>query len=146
LEYKKRGYELVAANFFNKKGLRKGEIDVIVKNKELIIFIEVKTRSQNYGRYGTAVESVSVYKQAKLLTALKLFLLRNQKFAALRPQVDVCAIIIHNVDNLILAQDKPKKYLSPHNSDPVSYLAHKTHIDKPLYSVTIIANGVEDAN
>ena len=33
-EYKKRGYRIVVANFFNKKGLRKGEVDFIAKNKQ----------------------------------------------------------------------------------------------------------------
>ncbi len=33
-EYRRRGYKILAANFFNRKGLRFGEIDFIAKDKE----------------------------------------------------------------------------------------------------------------
>lgn len=97
--YKQKGYEIIGENVYNKKGLRKGEIDFIAKDKKKIIFVEVKTRSKKDGRFGTAEESVNSFKQVKLLKAVKLYLLRNQKYLNLQPQIDVCVIEHNPLDN-----------------------------------------------
>lgn len=40
-----QGYEIITTNFFNKRGYKFGEIDIIARNKrEQIIFVEVKAR------------------------------------------------------------------------------------------------------
>lgn len=91
-EYQVRGYEILAANFFNRKGKRLGEVDFIAKNRESLVFVEVKTRAQGESRFGTGAEAVDVYKQKKLLKAVKLFLLSHQEYAGLRPQIDVCLV------------------------------------------------------
>src|SRR5690242_9290813 len=70
--YKEKGFEIIGTNVYNKKGVRKGEIDFIAKSKEKIIFVEVKTRSVHSSRmFGTAEESVNWSKQLKLLKAVK---------------------------------------------------------------------------
>ncbi len=134
LEYKKRGYKIVAANFFNKQGLRKGEIDFIAADKKSVVFVEVKTRSNANGKFGTAEESVNQFKQIKLLKAVKLFLLKYPSYQKLVPSVDVCVILIENFNTLKLVQTKPDKYLA------------NTSLDKVGYSAKIIANAVEDWN
>jgi putative endonuclease len=97
--YKEKGYEIIGANVYNKKGLRKGEIDFIAKDKQKIIFVEVKTRSALTSKFGTAEESVNMFKQLKLLKAVKLYLLQNQNYLNLQPQIDVCAVEYNEVDN-----------------------------------------------
>ena len=97
-EYKKRGYKIIAANFFNKKGLRLGEIDFIATDAKTIVFVEVKTRSSRLGKFGTPEESVNVFKQRKILKAVKLFIISHQKYAAFNPRIDVCVIIASAVD------------------------------------------------
>ncbi len=97
-EYKQRAYSIIAANFFNKKGLRLGEIDFIAKNKSQIIFVEVKTRSSAESKFGTAAESVNVFKQLKILKAVKVFLQRHPKYQTLQPQIDVCIISYNELD------------------------------------------------
>lgn len=89
-EYKIRGYEILAANFFNRKGKRLGEADFIARDKTSLVFVEVKTRGMGQGRFGTGAEAVDIYKQRKILKAVKVFLLSHQEFQALRPQIDVC--------------------------------------------------------
>ena len=42
-----------------------GEIDFIAKNKDAIIFVEVKTRTEGVDKFGKGVESVNIYKQQK---------------------------------------------------------------------------------
>lgn len=132
LEYKNRGYKIVAANFFNKKGKRLGEIDFIAQGKEEVIFVEVKTRTEEKGFHGTPQESVDHFKQVKLLKAVKIFLQKYPEYQKFRPQIDVCVIIIPHTDPLYLAEFKPAKYLVPGG------------VDKLPHSATIIANAVED--
>ena|SRR5665213_2662575 len=98
-EYKKRGYKIIAANFFNTKGLRLGEVDFIAKNKSSIIFVEVKTRSSQEGRFGTAADAVNVFKQQKLLKAVHMYLAKNPELRELVPQIDVCVVLLSGVDN-----------------------------------------------
>lgn len=97
-EYKKLGYRIIAANEFNRHGKRLGEIDFIAKNKEKIVFVEVKSRSEQSGKYGSGAEAVNVYKQQKLLRAVKMYLLSNPEFQKLMPQIDVCLVKLDEVD------------------------------------------------
>ncbi len=97
--YRKRGFVIVAENAVNARGKRIGELDLVVKNRDTIIFVEVKTRSQPDSRFGSARESVSVYKSRKLLKMAKLFLVRHPQYLILRPQIDICLVIPNNLDN-----------------------------------------------
>jgi len=97
-EYKKLGYKIIAKNEFNKKGKRLGEIDFIAKNKESVIFVEVKTRTSGADKFGKGVESVDIYKQRKILRAVKMYLLRKPKMADFKPQIDVCLLEYSEVD------------------------------------------------
>lgn len=97
-EYKSRGYEILAANFFNRKGKRLGEVDFVARGKSTIIFVEVKTRTANTSRFGTGAEAVDFFKQRKLLKAVKLFLQSHQEYANLQPQIDVCLVEQNPVD------------------------------------------------
>ena len=47
-KYKKHGYKILTANDYNKKGKRLGEIDFIAKNKDKLVFVEVKTRTARH--------------------------------------------------------------------------------------------------
>ena len=43
---KRNGYEILERNWFNKKGKRLGEIDIIAQTSDrMIVFVEVKTRT-----------------------------------------------------------------------------------------------------
>ncbi len=97
-EYKRQGFEIIASNFFNRKGLRLGEVDLVAAGKGKIIFVEVKTRKAVQGRFGSAAEAVDAYKQKKLLKAVKLFLQQNPKWQSFQPQIDVCEIIMNALD------------------------------------------------
>lgn len=97
-EYKKKGFKIIASNFFNIKGLRKGEVDFIATNADQIVFVEVKTRHGQENKFGSGVEAVDIYKQTKLLKAVKIFLLQNPKYFDLRPRIDVCVIEFSQID------------------------------------------------
>jgi putative endonuclease len=97
-EYKKLGYTIIAANEYNKKGKRLGEIDFICKNKNAIVFVEVKTRTVGVDKFGKGAEAVDIYKQRKILAAVKMYFLRNQKYTNLQPQIDICIVDYTEVD------------------------------------------------
>ncbi len=65
---KKNGYKIVKRNYKNKIG----EIDIIAKNKEDLIFVEVKTRSSD--KFGTPAEAVTYYKKRKIVNCAKFYL------------------------------------------------------------------------
>lgn len=56
----KLGYKIIARNYRNKIG----EIDIIAKDKETLVFVEVKTRSSN--KFGYGREAVNYKKQMKI--------------------------------------------------------------------------------
>ncbi len=97
-EYKKRGFKIIAANEYNKKGKRLGEIDFIAIDSKSIVFVEVKTRTSGVDKFGKGVEAVDIYKQRKLLAAVKMYFLRNQKYQHLQPQIDVCLMEYSDFD------------------------------------------------
>ncbi|MBR5900158.1 MAG: YraN family protein [Clostridia bacterium] len=87
--YKKllgRAGEVRAANFLKKKGLeiietnyktRVGEIDIIAKDKNAIVFIEVKTRSDD--GYGAPAEAVDRKKREKYFKTATEYLVKNEQ-------------------------------------------------------------------
>ena len=75
---KKKGYKILEQNYRNKLG----EIDIIAKDKDTIVFVEVKARKSRY--YGHAKWAVTPKKQKKV-SMVALFYLKatcqNQKKA-----------------------------------------------------------------
>lgn len=97
-EYRKQGYKIVGTNIFNKRGLRLGEIDFIVKNKTSLVFVEVKTRTAGADKFGTGQDAVNIFKQRKILKAVKVFLGQHKDLQTLRPQIDVCLVEVTDLD------------------------------------------------
>ncbi len=68
----KRNYKIIDENFYT----REGEIDIIAKNDNQIVFIEVKTRLSN--KYGLPEEAVNQNKKEKIRqSGLKYFELKQ---------------------------------------------------------------------
>lgn len=64
----KQGLQLITQNF----RCRLGEVDLIMRDQEHIVFVEVRSRSRI--DYGTPIESVTVRKQTKILKTSIYFL------------------------------------------------------------------------
>lgn len=68
---KNKGYEIIENNFYTKIG----EIDIISKINNYIVFVEVKTR--NNLEYGTPAMAVDLVKKRHIKNAAKIFLQIN---------------------------------------------------------------------
>jgi putative endonuclease len=65
---KRKGYKLVERNY----RCAAGEVDLIVLDRRVIVFVEVKTRT-GHG-FGTPLEAVQPRKQRKMMRAAQFFL------------------------------------------------------------------------
>ena len=74
----RQGLVVVARNFRT----RRGEIDVIVRDRDTLVFVEVRKRSKD--SYGGALASVTRAKQRRLIVAAQIFLQRYRMPPACR--------------------------------------------------------------
>lgn len=66
--YRKQGFDIVAANYRT----RMGEVDLIVSNQKVLVFVEVKTRGR--GALAPGRCSVTKAKQRRVIAAAKAYL------------------------------------------------------------------------
>lgn len=83
-DLKKKGWKIVAAGF----RCRMGEIDLIVQNRDFLVFVEVKLRKND--KFGQAAAFVDHNKQRKLRAAAEYYLLRHP--TQLQPRFDVAEV------------------------------------------------------
>jgi putative endonuclease len=77
VEYlKKAGYKIVETNF----SVKAGEIDVIAKDKDYLVFVEIKFRRTS--EYGPPAEAVVKKKQNKIIKSALLYLKMNRIIGA----------------------------------------------------------------
>ena len=83
-----QGYEFIAANWRRPYG----ELDLIMRDGDTLVFIEVKTRRGE--RFGSAEESVPRAQVSRLLRAAESFLGEEPEFAGLFWRVDLMAVTL----------------------------------------------------
>ena len=104
---KKLGYEIIEKNYRNKMG----EIDIIAKDKNEIVFIEVKTRCQKI--YGSPSEAVDRRKKRHIYHVAEFYLIINKLENAFCriDGIEVCfkdeKIFVKHIKNSV--QDRPFK-------------------------------------
>ena len=81
---RKKHYKLVAAGYRS----RFGEIDLIVKDRKFLVFVEVKLRKN--GSFAQAMEYVDRHKQDRLRVTASIYLSQNP--TKLQPRFDVVEI------------------------------------------------------
>jgi putative endonuclease len=69
----KKGYQIVDRNF--RKGY--GEIDIVATHNNVLVFVEVKTRTTNL--YGGAIEAISYQKLQKLIRTCQYYKMLHPK-------------------------------------------------------------------
>jgi len=84
----KKKYRLISMNYRS----RFGEIDLIVSNREYLVFVEVKLRKSD--KFAGAYEHVDLRKQNRIRTTAEIFLSEYQ--TDLQPRFDVVEIYAPN--------------------------------------------------
>lgn len=69
---KKKGYKIIERNF---RADKFGEIDIIVKNKDELIFVEVKTKTDE--QFGSPEEEFTYQKKKKMYRAIQNYLFKK---------------------------------------------------------------------
>lgn len=92
---KKKGYCILKQNYRN----RFGEIDLICKEDNIIVFVEVKSRYSSL--YGSPLESVTYSKQKQIINLCKFYITLN-KLHQYNCRFDVIEIILNTKDNSFL--------------------------------------------
>lgn len=82
----KQGLKFISRNF----RVKGGEIDLIMRDKNVWVFIEVKLRSKQ--THGNAVEMVDSFKQSRIIRAATFFLLQNKLYNSAFCRFDVVGI------------------------------------------------------
>ncbi|MBW1758807.1 MAG: YraN family protein [Deltaproteobacteria bacterium] len=83
---KKQGYSILELNYRTKLG----EIDIIAKDKDTIVFVEVKARKSN--SFGNPKFAVT-YKKQKKISMVALYYLKSTKQSNSKARFDVVSII-----------------------------------------------------
>jgi putative endonuclease len=78
-----KGLRLVTRNYHSPYG----EIDLIMQDKDEIVFIEVRSKKQSY--YGSAIESIDKIKQRKVLKSASYYLQRHKVLHTTNCRFDV---------------------------------------------------------
>ncbi len=99
-KYKTNGYKLLERNYIFPKGKQVGELDLVFTKEQELVFVEVKTRSNN--SYGGPFEAVDQSKQRKLVQTAKLYLQLHPKFSGYDYRIDVAAVDIDNFQNPVI--------------------------------------------
>ena len=82
-------YKIIKTNFHSPYG----EIDIIAKDCDTLVFIEVKTRSTDLD---SALNSISISKRKKISKTASYFLSKNHSYEDMFTRFDVIIILISN--------------------------------------------------
>ena len=61
-----KGYQIIETNYQNKSGIKIGEIDIIAKEKDELVFVEVKTREMKKYQNTLPEENITCRKIKKM--------------------------------------------------------------------------------
>ncbi|MGB5156781.1 YraN family protein [Desulfobacterium sp. N47] len=85
LYLKKHGYKIIEQNYRTKLG----EIDIIAKEKNTLVFVEVKSR--NTGHFGSPKYAITPKKMRKI-SMVALYFLKETKQSGVKARFDVVSI------------------------------------------------------
>ena len=68
---KKRGYKIIARNYRTKMG----EIDIVAKDGEYTVFVEVRLRKRN--AFGSPADTIDRRKQQKIIKTAQMYAVKN---------------------------------------------------------------------
>ena len=84
---KKQKYKILKTNYKNQIG----EIDIIAKDKDYLVFVEVKTRMSS--AFGDPLEAIDEEKQFKIRNVATMYLMKNKLLDKVPIRFDAIAIL-----------------------------------------------------
>lgn len=92
---KDKGYKIIECNYTNNVG----EIDIIAKQNDVIVFVEVKFRSSS--QFGLPREAVGEWKQNKIRRVASLYLISKEmeNFEVRFDVIDILDNVITHIEN-----------------------------------------------
>ena len=99
---RKKGYKIIEKNYTTKIG----EVDLIALYGDLLVFIEVKTRSST--AYGNPGDAVDYFKQKKYVLLAKEYLMVKKEYREKPIRFDVVEILngeINHIESAFFADD-----------------------------------------
>ena len=94
---KGKGYEIMERNY----RAYKGEIDIIARDKNYLVFVEVKYRAKN--SFGYSAEAVGVHKQKIIYRVAESYLMLHNEDLNKPCRFDVIAIDNNEINHIINA-------------------------------------------
>jgi len=97
----KQNYEIIEKNFY----CRQGEIDIVAKKDEYIVFVEVKTRTNS--AFGNPSEAVGSFKQKHMYKSAKYYLYKRRqldafvRFDVIEVYITKNKVYIHHIRQII---------------------------------------------
>lgn len=88
---KEQGFTIIEQNFF---AGRYGEIDIIALKDKLLVFVEVKSRSNE--KFGGGIYSITEKKKKSLRLAARFFLVKNSIYDSIEYTIRFDLILIEN--------------------------------------------------
>ena len=82
------GYKVIERNYNSKQG----EIDIIAVSNDILVFIEVKTRSSTL--FGLPEEAVTAKKQQHISKTAKYYLTKSKKYNNFCYRADIISILL----------------------------------------------------
>jgi len=82
-----KGYELIDKNFRS----RMGEIDLVVKKGQILVFVEVKLKTSD--KFGTPEEMITPAKIGKVRKMAEFFLLKHPEFREMLYRIDTVCLL-----------------------------------------------------
>ena len=86
-ELRRRGYEILARRYRT----RHGEIDIVARDRDVLVFVEVKARASH--RFGSPLAAITHAKQRKL-TLMALDYLSRSRTTGIACRFDVVGILV----------------------------------------------------
>lgn len=97
----RHGYTIIGEHFV----IKGGEIDIIAKIGQEIVFVEVKTRTNQY--YGAPEDAVDVYKLRALLRASEVYMHTHAIAGFLAYRLDIVGVLVNkNTKKVIIKHYK----------------------------------------
>ncbi|WP_433708544.1 YraN family protein [Paenibacillus illinoisensis] len=94
---REQGYLIIEQNW----RCRRGEIDIIASDGDLLVFVEVRSRS-GAGKYGTPQESVDLRKMKQVRSTAEVYL--HMTGIKLQPRFDIIAVMLNRTGDIVSVQ------------------------------------------